>query len=48
MIVGGIGFLETEVCKMENQFMTCTSRQPELYYYQYYPELFFVDEKFCQ
>ena len=48
LVVGGYGSLETEVCQMENQFMICTTRQPELYYYQYYPELFFVDEGYCQ
>ena len=48
LVVGGYGSLKTEVCTMENQFITCTAHPPELSYYQYYPELSFVEEGFCQ
>ena len=39
---------KTERCEISNGQVICTSQNPELDYYAYYPELFLVPVNFCK
>ena len=39
IVVGGRGNLPTESCKLNGQSMKCTTREPQLLNFAYYPEL---------
>ena len=51
LVIGGYSSTRrsvgTERCSMENNEMTCTSINPYLNNYAYYPETMFVEENFC-
>ena len=41
-------FLSTEACKLNNGIVACTKQAPAMQNYDYYPELYLVNDSFCQ
>ena len=48
IVVGGRDSLQTEKCSIKSGSVICTSQNPELIDYGFYPELFLVPESFCK
>ena len=46
IVVGGSGTLKTEICTPTDSEITCESVSEPLLNYNYYPELFFVEDGF--
>ena len=47
LVIGGaFGSFNNEVCTLNNSTMTCTEQSTALENYQYFPELFLVDENY--
>ena len=48
LVVGGNGNLQSEKCDLDQGTVSCTSQEPSLNYYSYYPELHLVSNDYCQ
>lgn len=48
LVVGGNDLFKTERCNYSEGVMQCTEQQPELDYYNMYPELYAVSDYFCK
>ena len=48
MVIGGTGTYQTEKCSINSWSVSCTSQNPELYFYDDYPGLFLVSDSFCK
>ena len=48
IVVGGWDTQKTERCEIYSDQITCTAQNPELNYYEAYPELFLVPVDFCK
>ena len=48
LIVGGYDWKETERCRLNEEMeMTCTTQQPVLYDFSWWPALFEVEPDYC-
>ena len=51
IVAGGLGLHETESCILANDeagdTIQCTSQEPNLNDYRYWPTMFMVDDNFC-
>ena len=47
-VVGGGDEFKTESCVLGDNKMQCTSVQPTLWLYGWYPEMFLVESNFCR
>ena len=48
MKCGGKRKKKTDSCSVQNGIVNCIEQAPELYDYAYYPEMFLVDDEFCE
>ena len=48
IVVGGSSSKDTERCQLQNDTITCTTQDPKLASYYFYPELFLVSDAFCK
>ena len=42
LVMGGYGYKSTETCELKNETMGCTSREPTLNQFRYYPAMMLV------
>ena len=47
IVTGGDGSWKTKRCEISDGQVTCTPQNPELYRYEFNPELFLVPVNFC-
>ena len=47
IVIGGWRDRRTETCELKNQTIQCTSREPTLNYFQYYPALMIVPSDYA-
>ena len=46
LVMGGEGDMQTEVCEIKGETVACTSREPTLTQFRYYPEMMVVSSDF--